>query len=178
MALLCKTGRPWWSLRGFPALLCDGRIVQCCNSLGRLCGLSGVLWVTWVPSDAPVQCTHGLAPICSWLPSGGTGSKVLPVGWLPGSSVPLQPLCTVTVWKVPHISMDLFSPLEHTHSTQTKLCFTFSASKRWRSSKSISLIQTAVVAVPESLTRGFIPACPQLLCSEVVVYSSRILLMI
>lgn len=69
--------------------------------------------------------TRGLVQICSWLLSGGTGSRVLPAAWLGGASVPLQPLCTVTVWKVPHLSMDLFSPLECTHNIQTKLCFTF-----------------------------------------------------
>lgn len=70
-------------------------------------------------------------------------------------------------------------PLWSAHITYKQSCVSrFSASKCWRSSKNISFIQTAVVAVSESLTRGFIPMCPQLPCSEVVVYSSCILLMI
>lgn len=48
MASLCKTGRLWWSLPD-----CVGKVLQCCGSLGRLCGLSEVLWASWVPSDAP-----------------------------------------------------------------------------------------------------------------------------
>lgn len=134
-ALLCKTGRLWQSLPGFPVGLCVRKIGQCHDGLWRLCVWHSARW----PRD----------------------SSILLVGWLPWGSALLKPLHA----EIPHLPMDLCSPLQFMLlcNTQTELHFTFSASKRWRSSKYlwILLILTTVLAVPESLTGGSFLACSQ-----------------
>ena len=127
MASLCKSGRLWWSLSGFSAWLCGGIIVRCWDSLGRLCGLSEVQWVTWVQSGPLVHPWTGsgleLAAVGRDRHQGPAGGMAV------RGSAPLQPLCAVSVWKVPHLPVDLFSPLECAGNAETKLCFTFSGSK-------------------------------------------------
>lgn len=116
MALLFKTRRSLWSLPGFPAYLCDGKIVQCCALEGSVAPLKCCGWAgCWVISLA--NNTLGVAGIWS---AGGTGSKVLPVQQLWPSSVLLQHLhsdcgnCFTSPWS----AFSLWS----THITHEQSC--------------------------------------------------------
>lgn len=71
--------------------------------------------------------------------------------------MPLQPLCTVTVWKVPHLSMDLFSPLECTHNIQTKLCFTFFSFKVLKEFKEYFIYPDSSCGCPRKFDKGLYP---------------------
>lgn len=105
-------------------------------------GELGAEWSPWL-----------IHPWSSWILqlAGGMGSKVLPVQQLWPGSVPLQPLCTVTG----NCFTSPWSPLEHAHNTQTKLCFT--SSEHWRELKVNFIYPDNSFVCPRKFDKGLYP---------------------
>lgn len=90
--------------------------------------------------------------------SGRTDSSkvLLACGMAPTRRVAaLQPLCTVTPWKLPYLSMDSFSPLERTHNTESCVhLFSFKALEKFKVNFTYP---DSSCGCPRKLDRGLYP---------------------